>query len=89
MHLHAGHNLIGYLPESEVLCSGNWEGTQNYMIDVLLWDADSTFNEERSTELASAAEDLNLNNGPEWGITVGNISYWITQSVEEDCAEQD
>lgn len=83
MHLHAGHNMVGYMPESEPLCSGNWEGAKNYMIGEILWQADQTDDWDQAEELSSAAEDLNLHDGPEWGTIVGNVSYWINQTDEE------
>lgn len=87
MHFHAGHNMPGYLPESEPLCCDDWEMAQRYAIWVMLRDADNTDDEDKATELASTAEDLNLHNGPEWSVTVGNTSYWITQS-DEDCDDE-
>lgn len=43
---------------------------------------------DKANSLSLAAEDLNLNNGPEYGDTVAGTAYWITPCAESDCAPE-
>lgn len=41
--------------------------------------------EQRASAMALAAEDLNLDNGPEWSAFAGDMAYWVTQCHDDDC----
>jgi len=45
--------------------------------------------ESKASELTFAAEDLNLEGGPEYGVIVGGRSYWIAQPEDPCEAEPD
>jgi hypothetical protein len=90
MHFHAGHNTPGYLPEADVETFETFEDAKRYMIEYMDKEGDFFFDYEGSEgkdladELSGEMEDLNLDNGPEWGTIVGNVSYWIN-ACDDDC----
>lgn len=101
MNYAVGHNMPGYLPESDVEIFTEWEDAKRYLIDIMERDADfyddtarqdgNDENDERhdlAESLSSECEDLNLDNGPEWGTIVGNVSYWIMLTDEEPEEEE-
>ncbi len=108
-HFHAGHNLPGYLPESEPATFAIFEDAKSDMLWTLNNHADSvdswtdehdcddvpcpTYGDDcghdKANSLSLAAEDLNLNNGPEWSDVSAGQSYWITACCEPDCAPDD
>jgi hypothetical protein len=89
----AGHNMAGYLPESDVYSFGSFDEAKSYVISELLHVADHAAgygddeeDEAYATELTHAAEDLNLVSGPEWGTSVDccgrfDQSWWISVVV--------
>ena len=98
-----GHNMPGYLPESEPWIYTTFGDAKTDLIGTMNNDADflddvargphsglDAETKERyhteAEELSAACEDLNLSNGPEWGTTIGNTSYWIvlTDEAPED-----
>lgn len=85
-----GHNMPGYLPESEPDVCETWDEAKAIAIEYLDKEGDF-FNDYEGDEGKTLAEEcsakmeqLNLDNGPEWGVIIGNSSIWITASVIED-----
>jgi hypothetical protein len=44
---------------------------------------------QKASDLSNTAEELNLENGPEWGAFAGDLNYWIFASDERDCEQDD
>jgi hypothetical protein len=65
MNYAVGHNVSGYLPESDVYVTDTFADAQAYLIHELLFAADYAETEDIGDELALAAEDVNLWNGPD------------------------
>ena len=77
-----GDNLPGYLPERDVQVCRTWADAKQALIDNLLNDQDYC-DEDEAEEMAAAAEDVNLWNGPDT-ILVARMAYWVTERAEED-----
>lgn len=91
MHYHAGHNMPGYLPESDVYRFDTFEEAKLSTIYDIDRYGDYLFDCERHDDADNSSaimEDLNLDNGPEWSDIVGDIAYWINQ-CDDDCPEND
>ena len=82
--------MLGYLPESDVATFATFEDAKQYMIDHMdregdfYFDAGDPEGKDLADELSGDMEDLNLDNGPDWGTIVGNVSYWIN-ACDDDC----
>lgn len=105
VHYHAGHNMPGYLPESDVETFATFADAKSHTIyelnyaaeNVATWadehDCDDvpcpTYGDDcphdQANALSLVAEDLNLDNGPEWGDIVAGLSWWITECHEDGC----
>ena len=85
-HYHVGHNMPGYLPESDVFYASDLATAKAYMIADLLHEAD--YDENYGDELAGLAEDVNLAGPSGWDDQVGNLAWWITPCADEDCADE-
>lgn len=76
--------MVGYLPETDVETYTDWDSAKQSMIDYMEREGDFYFDSDDdeykalADEISSEQQDLNLDNGPEWGTIVGNVSYWIT-----------
>lgn len=80
-HYHAGHNMPGYLPESDVYTCETFDKAKSATINDLEYYGDYLFDCERKNEAdeqSAISVDLSLDNGPEWGAYVGDLFYWIT-----------
>jgi hypothetical protein len=99
-HFHAGQNMPGYLPESDVATFGSFGDAKRFMIVELDRAGDSIFEageteEERgiADEYSAAMEELNLEAGPEWGVILPSstsehdlgLSFWINACDELEC----
>lgn len=95
----AGSNIPGYLPESDIAYFSTWADAKFYMLDWLRQDGDALFEsgeteDERALadEYSAAAEELNLDTGPEWATSLPSstsqhdlgIVYWISREVRDD-----
>lgn len=87
-----GHNLVGYMPESDVYITSDHENAKRALIDDLEFaadQADMVDDHDEAEQLSGAAEDLNLiSEGREWGVIVGNISYWLNATDETPDEEE-
>lgn len=87
MNYAVGHNMPGYLPESDVWITGDWESAKQYLIDEMDRTGDFFFDTDQEDEadaLSAEMEDLNLDNGPEWcSSVIGNQVWWIQLTDEE------
>ena len=92
-HWHAGWNMVGYLPEMDASYPfESFQATKSSMIDDLeraCDHLDEVGYHDEANELSGEEQSLNLDNGPEWGTIVGNMSYWIVACVEEECLEEE
>jgi hypothetical protein len=43
---------------------------------------------QKASDVSNTAEELNLENGPEWQGYAGDLSYWITAVPADDCDEE-
>ncbi len=59
-----GHNVAGYMPESDVHITSDIDSARRYLISEMLWHADNAETEEIAENLTSAAEDVNLWSAP-------------------------
>jgi hypothetical protein len=88
-----GHNMVGYLPESDVWYTERWDDAKSSLLDDLDRYADhlaemieeGTESEELN-EVDTAMNELKSADGPEWGWITGNLSWWI--ATEEMTPEQ-
>jgi hypothetical protein len=98
MNYVVGHNMPGYLPESDPWISSDWEEARNALLEDMDRHADSlaelfddyeTVQEhEELSELVRAMADLQTAAaGTEWGWTVGNTAYWLSLTEEEPIDE--
>lgn len=86
-HYHVGHNMPGYLPESDVYICESFDQAKQVTIDDIDSYGDHLFDCERLDEAdqaSGAMEDLNLESGPDWGAYVGDLYYWI-EGCSSDC----
>lgn len=81
-----GHNLVGYLPESDVWITDDWDSAKGALIEDMLFAADGC-EEDEAEQLINEAEDLNLSNGPEWGTIIGYTSWWV--NLTDEAPEED
>ena len=86
-----GHNMAGYLPESEVWITDDFAAAKQSLIDDLLraaddaGDAGDAGDDDEADELAALAEDVNLWNGPDCVYSEfrsGLMAWWITATDE-------
>jgi hypothetical protein len=95
IHYHAGYNMTGYLPEMEPGTFAEYADAKRYMIWELDRQGDFEFDsgtpegKDIADSLSAEMEDLNLDNGPEWGAIVGNMSYWIMPCEDSDCVDDE
>lgn len=91
-----GHNMTGYLPESEPYAFSDHASAKQALIDDLLRYADDAAvygdDEERAEDLDAAAQELNLiSKGEEWSTTIGyrsgSMSYWLVFDADADADE--
>ncbi len=40
---------------------------------------------QKAQDISNTAEELNLDNGPDWGAFAGDLGYWINVVPAEDC----
>lgn len=78
-----GHNMPGYLPESDPWITSDWESARDSLLEDMDRHADSLADfEDDVTE--RAMDDLRkAPAGTEWGWTVGNTAYWLSFTDEE------
>jgi hypothetical protein len=91
-----GHNMPGYLPESEPWITADWESARNSLIFDLEKHADNL------ADILDDGDDLTdgplaainsidamiadlraLTPGSEWGDSVDNTAYWLSLTDEE------
>ena len=83
-----GHNMAGYLPESDVWITDDFTAGKQSLIDDLLRAADvagDAGDDDDADELAALAEDVNLWNGPDVVYSTfrsGHMAWWITATDE-------
>lgn len=89
MNYAVGHNVAGYLPESDVYIVEDFETAKAYLIHDLLFHADYAETGDIGDALANAAEDVNLWNGPDclYVETIDSehcipTAWWITETDE-------
>lgn len=89
-HWHCGHNMPGYLPESDVMCSDTtewamqiWHGEVHRAADDLLDDGD--FLAIDTTQALVTVADLESNGSV--SIDVENYRYWVepAEGTHADC----
>ncbi len=69
MNYAAGHNVSGYLPESDVEIFEDFDSAKRYLIDEILFAADYAETETIAENLDSLAQDVNLWSAP------GDLDY--------------
>jgi hypothetical protein len=74
----AGTNTPGYMPDSDPAVFVDFDDAKQYIIDEIKRDEDDAEDESLAEELASAAEDVNLEK-KDFSITVGNRAYWVSK----------
>lgn len=65
MNYAVGHNIAGYMPECDIYVTDTFDQAKRYLISEMLEAADYAETEQIAEELAAAAEDVNLWNGPD------------------------
>lgn len=105
VHYHAGHNMPGYLPESDVETFATFADAKSHTIYELNYAAENvdswadehdcddvpcpTYGDDcphdQANALSLAAEDLNLDSGPEWSDVVAGLAWWINECHEDGC----
>jgi hypothetical protein len=91
IHYHAGHNMPGYLPESDVYTCGTFDEAKSIVIDDLDRYGDYLFECDRkdeADETCALMQDLNLENAPIWHGYVGDLVYWI-EPCHDGCDMED
>jgi hypothetical protein len=96
-----GHNMVGYLPESDVWYARSFDSARQALIEDMDHAADSyeeTGERGLVEELSEEVRDLKLSSGPEWSTIVGDYSYWVNvykcsddeyaELIKLDCVEQ-
>jgi hypothetical protein len=99
VHYHYGHNVAGYLPESDVGMTEDFDSAKRAVIEDMLYRADTEEEETAAENLTNAAEDVNLASGPDLVEYVDEnpssehslpVAYWVQVCAEDDCqAEED
>ena len=97
-----GHNMPGYLPESDPWITSDWETARNALLEDMDRHADSladVFDENGDyagedkvelAELESAIDDLRQSPaGRPWAMIVGNTSYWLSFTEESETDENE
>ena len=103
-HYHVGHNIPGYLPESDVYYAEDALTAKSVLISDIDYAGDSIFDvgedeDERglADEYSAAMEDLNLTNVTDgYSVTLPTstskwdlgIAYWLAP-CDEDCEDDD
>lgn len=90
-----GHNVAGYLPESDVYVVEDFESAKRSLIADLLFAADYAETDDIGNALALAAEEVNLWNGPDC-LYVDMIdsphciptAFWIVETDETPVEEE-
>jgi hypothetical protein len=90
MNYAVGHNIAGYMPESDVEIFEDFDSAKRYLIDEMLRSADYAETETIAEDLTNTAEDVNLWSGPDT-CYVEEIdsahciptAYWIVETDEE------
>jgi hypothetical protein len=89
-----GHNISGYLPESDPYVTTDYASAKQVLIDDMVHQADWCDEVEdrhdEAEELTEQYEDVNLlSDGEEWYSVAGDLSYWLTIiDVTEDEMEE-
>lgn len=87
-----GHNMVGYLPESDPWVTSDHEAAKQSLVDDLERFADQAEDGGDHTEaeaLTEAAEELSaLPADTEWGTVVGYTSFWLNATDEEPEEEE-
>lgn len=94
VHFHYGHNFAGYLPESDIGTADTFDDAKRGIIDDMLFAADHEEDETVAERLTSAAEDMNLNSGPDATEYVDidrsiPVAYWVQACAADDCSEEE
>lgn len=87
MNWATGHNMPGYMPESDVFITSDWADARDALIADLerAADQDSDFGSVESVadEYATAIAELRkLTEHDEWGCTIGNTAWWLNMTDE-------
>jgi len=94
-HFHAGHNVHGYLPESDDTgyVFDTFDDAKRSLIDDILRHADSIaeHDADAADALAAVAEDVNLWTGQDYvcaddDTPLGRV-YWIAACHDSECVE--
>lgn len=81
-----GHNMAGYLPESDVYVVSTFDEAKTILISDLLFAADYADSETAAQQYDALAQDVNLWNGPDTlyvDYRSGQMAYWIEETTEE------
>lgn len=94
-----GHNMPGYLPESDPWITTDWETARDALLEDMERHADSLTDlpDVRSGDDLDELDDLeraidDLHKAPvgtEWGWTVGNTAYWLSFTDEQPDEEEE
>jgi hypothetical protein len=93
-----GHNMPGYLPESDPWITADWETARNALLEDMDRHADllAEYNDNIGGELDELADleamIVSLKEalaGSEWGVIVGNTSYWLSFTEESETDENE
>jgi hypothetical protein len=88
-----GHNMVGYMPESDVWITDDFESAKQSLADDIIRDLDSLEQADdvpadRLAPYNEAIEELAaLKEAQEFYVILGYESYWIAFSEEEPDAE--
>lgn len=82
MNWAAGYNMQGYLSEMEPMVTADHERARAFLISEMEFAADYAADPDEANELAFAQADVDLCRG-EFGIVIGNTSWWIAETEEE------
>lgn len=91
-HFHTGHNMPGYLPESDVFQAETFDEAKACLMEEMQWAAESLYDVNEpigADELEGAQRDLNGSDGPEWGDIAGGLSWWIVPCTDDCNLEED
>lgn len=84
MNYSYGHNLPGYLPESDVWIVATFDEAKRGLIADIRYAEDSAAmgdDEDAAEDLCAAAEDVNLWSSPDYLIAAG-LAWWIAETDE-------
>jgi hypothetical protein len=90
-HWHAGHNVSGYLPESDPIYSSEWRGA----LDAIVWELDSAWDDGTDAQYLDAHTAMHAASEGQDFLTYTAThadsdrdiptAWWITACTDDGC----